>query len=124
MAHGLDCRYCLLLTGTPLQNNTEELWSLFRFIDPENFRDPTEFLSRFGVVDSAQKVQELHTMLKPYLLRRTKDVVEKDIPAKEETIIEVPLMPMQKQFYKVRFALLLLLLRAPKLTPPLMLRRW
>eukprot|EP00750_Incisomonas_marina_P003822 INCI13415.6.p1 GENE.INCI13415.6~~INCI13415.6.p1 ORF type:complete len:2381 (+),score=532.45 INCI13415.6:269-7411(+) len=92
--------YCLLLTGTPLQNNTEELWSLFRFIDPENFRDPTEFLSRFGVVDSAQKVQELHTMLKPYLLRRTKDVVEKDIPAKEETIIEVPLMPMQKQFYK------------------------
>ena len=42
----------------------------------------------------------LHTMLRPYLLRRVKEDVEKALPPKEETILEVTLTPIQKQFYK------------------------
>jgi SNF2 family DNA or RNA helicase len=46
---------CLLLTGTPLQNNTEELWTLLNFVDPAAFDDKARFSARFGdMSDSAQ----------------------------------------------------------------------
>jgi SNF2 family DNA or RNA helicase len=48
----------------------------------------------------AKQVNELHTLLKPYLLRRVKDDVEKSLPPKEETILEVSLTPIQKTYYK------------------------
>jgi chromodomain-helicase-DNA-binding protein 7 len=46
---------CLLLTGTPLQNNTEELWTLLNFVDPAAFADKSAFSARFGdMSDSSQ----------------------------------------------------------------------
>jgi SNF2 family DNA or RNA helicase len=61
-------------------------------------------LHQFGDLKDASQVGELHSVLKPYLLRRIKEDVEKSLPPKEETIIEVSLTPMQQQFYKAIFA--------------------
>jgi superfamily II DNA/RNA helicase len=88
------------LTGTPLQNSTDELWSLLNFCSPLEFCRKDEFVEKFGSLSDAQQVKELHNVLKPYLLRRVKEDVEKSLPPKEETIIEVALTPIQKKYYK------------------------
>ncbi|KAL7487630.1 hypothetical protein ACHAW6_013214 [Cyclotella cf. meneghiniana] len=92
--------FCLLLTGTPLQNSTEELWALLHFCDPISFGSKDEFTAKFGQLTDASQVASLHTILRPYLLRRVKEDVEKALPPKEETILEVTLTPIQKSFYK------------------------
>lgn len=92
--------HCLLLTGTPIANATDELWALLHFANPEIFYDRGEFHAKFGEMTDAQQVNELHALLKPYLLRRVKEDVEKSLPNKEETILEVSLTPIQKTFYK------------------------
>jgi SNF2 family DNA or RNA helicase len=80
---------CVLLTGTPLQNKTEELWALLHFADRAKFNSQSDFVSRFGDLRDAGDVARLHAVLKPHLLRRVKEDVEKSLPPKEETIIEV-----------------------------------
>ena len=92
--------HCILLTGTPLQNKTEELWALLHFADRARFMSESDFLERFGNLHDAEQVAALHGVLKPYLLRRVKEDVEKSLPPKEETIIEVSLTNVQRQFYK------------------------
>ena len=92
--------YCVLLTGTPIANATEELWALLHFANPRIFADKDDFLEKFGQVTDSKQVGELHSLLKPYLLRRVKEDVEKSLPPKEETILEVTLTPIQKTFYK------------------------
>ncbi|KAG7391902.1 choline dehydrogenase 7 [Phytophthora pseudosyringae] len=92
--------HCVLLTGTPLQNKTEELWALLNFLDAKSFPSVDDFLEKFGDLHEAQQVADLHKMLKPYLLRRVKEDVEKSLPPKEETIVEVELTPVQKQWYR------------------------
>ncbi|KAL3661408.1 hypothetical protein V7S43_013611 [Phytophthora oleae] len=92
--------HCVLLTGTPLQNKTEELWALLNFLDAKSFPSVANFLEKFGDLHEAQQVADLHKMLKPYLLRRVKEDVEKSLPPKEETIVEVELTPVQKQWYR------------------------
>jgi chromodomain-helicase-DNA-binding protein 7 len=92
--------FCLLLTGTPIANATEELWALLNFANPDVFADKESFLEKFGEMTDAEQVNELHSLLKPYLLRRVKEDVEKSLPPKEETILEVSLTPIQKAFYK------------------------
>lgn len=92
--------FCLLLTGTPLQNSTEELWALLHFADPVNFASKEAFTNQFGQLTSQEQVANLHKVLKPYLLRRVKEDVEKALPPKEETILEVTLTPIQKTYYK------------------------
>jgi SNF2 family DNA or RNA helicase len=64
--------FCLLLTGTPLQNSTEELWALLHFAEPKVFASKDSFVGRFGQLKDAKQVSDLHAMLKPYLLRRVK----------------------------------------------------
>lgn len=97
---GVPRDFCLLLTGTPLQNSTDELWALLNFADPISFASKEAFIEKFGQLTDAQQVSDLHTVLKPYLLRRVKEDVEKSLPPKEETILEVSLTPIQKTYYK------------------------
>jgi len=92
--------FCLLLTGTPLQNSTEELWSLLNFSDSSTFSSKDLFVEKFGQLSDAKQVSQLHSILKPYLLRRVKEDVEKSLPPKVETILEVSLTPIQKTYYK------------------------
>uniref|UniRef100_A0A6B2KW73 Uncharacterized protein n=1 Tax=Arcella intermedia TaxID=1963864 RepID=A0A6B2KW73_9EUKA len=89
-----------LLTGTPVQNNMEELWTLLHILDPKKFSNYDDFESDFGVLKDVSQVARLQELLKPYLLRRMKEDVEKSIIPKEETIIEVELTRLQKKYYR------------------------
>ncbi|KAL5701362.1 hypothetical protein ACHQM5_026707 [Ranunculus cassubicifolius] len=95
--------YRLLITGTPLQNNLHELWSLLNFLLPEIFSSSETFDEWFqisGENDQQEVVQQLHKVLRPFLLRRLKSDVEKGLPPKKETILKVGMSQLQKQFYK------------------------
>mmetsp|Transcript_23013 Transcript_23013/g.45496 ORF Transcript_23013/g.45496 Transcript_23013/m.45496 type:complete len:2218 (-) Transcript_23013:218-6871(-) len=92
--------HSVLLTGTPIQNNTTELWSLLSFLQPKRFADQDEFHGKFGDLKSKDQVDQLHKILKPCLLRRMKDDVEKKLPPRQETLIEVDLTATQKRYYK------------------------
>jgi SWI/SNF-related matrix-associated actin-dependent regulator of chromatin subfamily A member 5 len=93
----------LLLTGTPLQNNLVELWSLMNFLYPEIFTicDPFEahFDLKENIIDKAflGKTQKL---LELFMLRRLKQEVEKLIPEKLETKVYCPLSKVQTFWYK------------------------
>ncbi|ORM39343.1 Helicase SRCAP [Babesia sp. Xinjiang] len=108
----------LLLTGTPLQNSLQELWSLMHFILPDIFTSHTEFKEWFSdpltesiereqmgttgaIADSqtSQLVKKLHTVLRPYLLRRLKKDVEKQMPSKYEHVIKCYLSRRQRVLY-------------------------
>ncbi|CCK72746.1 putative ATPase KNAG_0L01260 [Huiozyma naganishii CBS 8797] len=109
----------LLLTGTPLQNNLAELWSLLNFILPDIFSDFEIFNKWFDfkdldlqsnskrlnkvINDELEKnlITNLHTILKPFLLRRLKkNVLAGILPPKREYIVNCPLTPIQRKFYK------------------------
>ncbi|KAL8158050.1 hypothetical protein AgCh_002674 [Apium graveolens] len=95
--------YRLLITGTPLQNNLHELWSLLNFLLPEIFSSAETFDEWFAISgenDQEEVVQQLHKVLRPFLLRRLKSDVEKGLPPKKETILKVGMSQMQKQYYK------------------------
>ncbi|KAM0881759.1 hypothetical protein ACQ4PT_032744 [Festuca glaucescens] len=95
--------YRLLITGTPLQNNLHELWSLLNFLLPEIFSSADTFDEWFqisGENDQQEVVQQLHKVLRPFLLRRLKSDVEKGLPPKKETILKVGMSQMQKQYYR------------------------
>lgn len=111
----------LLLTGTPLQNNLTELWSLLFFLMPSDeseagvegfadlknfsewFRRPVEQILEHGretMDDEAKEVvTKLHTVLRPYLLRRLKADVEKQMPAKYEHVVYCRLSKRQRYLY-------------------------
>ena len=115
-------KFRLLVTGTPLQNNLHELWSLLNFLLPDIFSSSSDFDEWFnmsggdnkdnknkdGDVElmedtedkNAEIVQQLHKILKPFLLRRTKSEVEKTLPPKKEIHIKVGLTELQKDIYK------------------------
>ncbi|OQR85660.1 chromodomain protein [Achlya hypogyna] len=90
----------LLLTGTPLQNNVEELWTLLHFLDRNKFASQDEFTEAFGNITDVEQVENLQSELRPFLLRRMKEDVETSLAPKEETIIEVELTVLQKQYYR------------------------
>ncbi|CAL8391182.1 unnamed protein product [Arctogadus glacialis] len=102
----------LLLTGTPLQNNLSELWSLLNFLLPEVFDDLKSFESWFdidtiksdGVVVANEQEETvlhmLHQILTPFLLRRLKADVALEVPPKKEIIVYAPLTLKQETFYK------------------------
>lgn len=90
----------LLLTGTPLQNNLDELYSLLNFMQPEVFDNERAFFLEYGNLKTAGEVEKLQSLLKPIMLRRFKEDVEKSIPVKEETVIEVELTNPQKKWYR------------------------
>lgn len=105
----------LLITGTPLQNNLQELWSLLHFLMPTIFDKLESFESWFDfsalkdrqgyeqIFSEERKqrlVASLHAILKPFLLRRVKADVEKLMPRKREYILYAPLTPMQRELYQ------------------------
>lgn len=110
----------LLLTGTPLQNNLMELWSLLYFLMPNGvsasmpigFANLKEFQEWFSspvdrMIENQQgmneesrlAIQKLHTVLRPYLLRRLKVDVEQQMPAKYEHVIYCRLSKRQRYLY-------------------------
>uniref|UniRef100_A0A667I6H6 Chromodomain helicase DNA binding protein 5 n=1 Tax=Lynx canadensis TaxID=61383 RepID=A0A667I6H6_LYNCA len=92
--------YKLLLTGTPLQNNLEELFHLLNFLTPERFNNLEGFLEEFADISKEDQIKKLHDLLGPHMLRRLKADVFKNMPAKTELIVRVELSQMQKKYYK------------------------
>ncbi|XP_075046157.1 chromodomain-helicase-DNA-binding protein 5 isoform X2 [Mixophyes fleayi] len=92
--------YKLLLTGTPLQNNLEELFHLLNFLTPERFNNLDGFLEEFADISKEDQIKKLHDLLGPHMLRRLKADVFKNMPAKTELIVRVELSQMQKKYYK------------------------
>lgn len=85
----LKLEHRVLLSGTPLQNNVNELFSLLNFLEPSQFTSSENFLQEFGALKSETEVNKLQLVLKPMMLRRLKEDVEKSIAPKEETVVEV-----------------------------------
>jgi len=99
----LHTNYRMLITGTPLQNNLHELWALLNFLLPEVFSSSEKFDEWFSVgangEGEAEVVQQLHKVLRPFLLRRVKSDVERSLPPKKETILKIGMSEMQKKYY-------------------------
>lgn len=99
----LPCKRTLLLTGTPVQNNTDELFSLLNFIEPKHFPSQLSFKQEFGDLNSAEQIERLNKLLKPYIIRRQKEDVEQQIPPLQETIIDIEMTTVQKTLYKALY---------------------
>ncbi|KFH03844.1 SWI2/SNF2 ISWI-like SANT [Toxoplasma gondii MAS] len=111
-----NTKHRLLLTGTPLQNNLRELWALLNFLFPSLFSSSAEFEHLFDLTGTGEAgsemtaeereernmkiVTRLHRILRPFMLRRVKKEVLKEMPPKKELLLVVPLSAMQKQLYK------------------------
>lgn len=96
----LSLEHRVLLSGTPLQNNVSELFSLLNFLEPSQFASSEDFMRDFGSLKTEDEVTKLQALLKPMMLRRLKDDVEKSLAPKEETIVEVELTNIQKKYYR------------------------
>ncbi|GAB7362068.1 hypothetical protein MBLNU230_g2102t1 [Neophaeotheca triangularis] len=107
-------RYRLILTGTPLQNNLPELWALLNFVLPTIFKSVKSFDEWFNTpfantggqdkIDLTEEeqllvIRRLHKVLRPFLLRRLKKDVEKDLPDKQERVIKCNFSALQKRLY-------------------------
>lgn len=100
----------ILLTGTPLQNDLMELWSLMHFLMPHIFQSHQEFKDWFsnpitGMVEGQEKVnkeviERLHNVLRPFILRRLKRDVEQQLPMKQEHVIYCRLSKRQRNLYE------------------------
>lgn len=123
-----DSRGRMLITGTPLQNNLHELWALLNFLLPDVFSDVADFDAWFEkqappeevkeegengeapapkAIDKAAEdeasnkvVKQLHSVLRPFLLRRVKMDVEKSLLPKKEINVYVGMTEMQRKWYK------------------------
>ena len=106
---GFHCRNRLLLTGTPIQNNMQELWALLHFIMPSLFDSHDEFSEWFSkdIESHAQsntklnedQLKRLHMILKPFMLRRVKKHVQKELGDKEEKDVFCDLTYRQRAYY-------------------------
>jgi superfamily II DNA or RNA helicase len=106
----LNARHRLCLTGTPLENHLGELWSQFHFLLPGLLADEKTFNSQFRHPierqDDPLRRALLNRRIKPFLLRRTKDNVAKELPPKTEMVRKVELAGAQRDLYEtVRLAM-------------------
>lgn len=113
---GFKSTHRLLLTGTPIQNNLAELWSLLNFLLPKIFTSAADFemwfeepFKDFPGQDTATELTEeekfliinrLHAVLRPFLLRRVKQDVLGDLPEKREYTVRIQLSMWQKVAYE------------------------
>jgi non-specific serine/threonine protein kinase len=93
----------LVLTGTPIENSTAELWSQFAFLNPgllgniDYFRE--EFVNPIERQQNSETAQFLRKMVFPFILRRTKDQVAADLPPRTERVIVSEMEPAQRKLY-------------------------
>ena len=107
----LQCRNRLLLTGTPIQNNMQELWALLHFIMPSLFDSHDEFSEWFSKDIEAhaqsnsklneEQLRRLHAILKPFMLRRIKKNVQSELGEKIEIDVYCDLTNRQKKLYRM-----------------------
>ncbi|XP_020113929.1 probable ATP-dependent DNA helicase CHR12 [Ananas comosus] len=107
---GYRIRRRLLLTGTPIQNSLQELWSLLNFLLPHIFNSVQNFEEWFNAPFACDVslndeeelliIRRLHQVIRPFLLRRKKDEVEKYLPGKTQVILKCDMSAWQKAYYQ------------------------
>jgi superfamily II DNA or RNA helicase len=110
LIRGLDARHRFCLTGTPLENNLGELWSLFAFASPGFLGDRTHFnkLWRHPIEKkgSGERGRLLSRRVRPFILRRTKADVAPELPPKTEIVERIDLEAVQRDVYEsIRLAM-------------------
>ena len=107
-ARRLDTPFKLAITGTPMENNLMELWSLLSITAPGLFARPQHFTDYFRKpIESGSHPERLATLrrrIRPMMLRRTKDQVATDLPPKQEQVVPVALATKHQKVYDTRLA--------------------
>ena len=96
----IKSNFILALTGTPIENSVEELWSLFNLLNPGLLGNHSAFMSKFADAHIRKETLEtLRKIVSPFILRRTKDAVLDDLPAKQEHYIYCEMDHPQRTLY-------------------------
>ena len=100
----LNAKYRLILTGTPIENSTMDLWSQMNFINPGLLGHQSFFRKQFQIPiekqNSEEKSNKLYSLIKPFIMRRHKSQVAKDLPAKVENIHYSSMTTLQAEMYE------------------------
>ncbi|MTI20712.1 DEAD/DEAH box helicase [Fulvivirga sp. RKSG066] len=100
----LKCRNRLILTGTPLENSTMDLWSQMNFINPGLLGSQSffknEFLNPIEKKQDESKIKKLNSIIKPFILRRHKSQVATELPEKVENVQYSEMTPDQEKEYE------------------------
>lgn len=100
----LKAQFRLALTGTPIENYLDELWSLFNIINPGLLGSRENFARRFGTPiernRSSAALQALRALIRPFILRRTKSAVLAELPVRTEVTLEIDLPEAERAFYE------------------------
>ncbi|BBZ08846.1 DNA helicase [Mycolicibacterium doricum] len=105
-ARKLQAPFKLAITGTPMENNLMELWSLLAITAPGLFPDPDKFAGYYAKPieksGDAELLELFRRRIKPLVKRRTKALVAPELPAKQEQILNVELTPRHRKIYDIR----------------------
>ncbi|WP_311200816.1 SNF2-related protein [Micrococcus terreus] len=108
---GVRAPFRLTITGTPMENSLTDLWALLNVTAPGLFASPRLFSQEYvkpiedpdpsedGERRAAERMARLRRRIRPFMLRRTKDMVAQDLPERQEQVIEVPLQPKHRRLY-------------------------
>ncbi|WBM79150.1 DEAD/DEAH box helicase [Cryobacterium breve] len=107
-ARRLDTPFKLAITGTPLENNLMEFWSLLSITAPGLFPSPTRFADFYQKPierdANDERLAQLRRRIRPFMLRRTKEEVAGDLPSKQEQVLELTLNPRHRAVYDTHLA--------------------
>ncbi len=107
-ARSLDAAFRLAVTGTPFENRLMELWSLLSITAPGLYPTARQFRQLVaGPVEKegdARALERFRTRIRPFVLRRTKDLVAADLPLRHEQVLEVELSPRHRKLYDTHLA--------------------
>ena len=103
-ARRLPAPFKVAITGTPMENNVMELWSLLSITAPGLFPNPARFRDYYaGPIEKrgdAERLAQLRRRIKPLVKRRTKEQVAGDLPEKQEQVLEIELHPRHRKLYQ------------------------
>ncbi len=103
VVRNLNADHRLALTGTPVENSLRDLWAIFAFVEPGLLGSESSFRRRFEnpIGEGDEKAaQALRSRLEPFVLRRTKEDVARELPERTEQVIECELSPLQRRLYR------------------------
>jgi SNF2 family DNA or RNA helicase len=103
VVRNLRADHRLALTGTPVENSLRDLWSIFAFVEPGLLGSEASFRRRFEnpIAEGDEAAAHvLRSRLEPFVLRRTKEDVARELPERTEQIIECDLSPLQRRLYR------------------------
>ncbi|MEA2663841.1 MAG: hypothetical protein QOI11_785 [Candidatus Eremiobacteraeota bacterium] len=103
VVRGLQADHRLAMTGTPVENSLRDLWAIFGFVEPGLLGSEASFRRRFElpIADGDERAAtNLRSRLEPFVLRRTKEDVARELPERTEAVIECELSPLQRRLYR------------------------